>query len=66
MMNTKLRQPLILFIASFALIGLGMLLKVMHWFGTAAAGAVFGAGILVQLFSILWLIYVILRPGKIS
>jgi hypothetical protein len=63
-MNPKCRKPLILFIASFALIGFGMLLKVMHWFGTAVAGTLFGAGMLVQLFSIVWLIYVILRPGK--
>jgi hypothetical protein len=60
-MNPKYRQPLILFVASFVLVIGGMAFKVMHWPG---AGIVFGAGMLVQLFSILWLIYVIMKPGK--
>ena len=60
-MNPKLRQPLILFIASFIPVMAGLLFKIMHWSGAAT---LFGAGMLVQLFAILWLMFVILKPGK--
>jgi len=39
-----------------------MACKVTHWLPVNAAGTLFGAGMLVQLFSILWLIAVILKP----
>ncbi|RKR81909.1 hypothetical protein BDD43_2071 [Mucilaginibacter gracilis] len=63
-MNSTYRKPLIIFIASFALIGLGMASKIMHWLPIQVSGTIFGAGMLVQLFSILWLIAVILKPKK--
>lgn len=62
-MNPKYRKPLILFVASFIPVIAGMACKVMHWLPVSAAGTLFGAGMLVQLFSILWLIAVILKPG---
>lgn len=63
-MNVKYRKPLILFVASFLPIAVGMAFKVMHWLGTGVSGVIFGAGMLVQLFSILWLIVVIMKPEK--
>jgi hypothetical protein len=63
-MNPKSRKPIILFIASFLPVILGMACKVMHWLPVGIAGTIFGAGMLVQLFSILWLIAVILKPEK--
>jgi len=63
-MNPKYRKPLILFVASFGLIAIGMASKIMHWLPIQASGTIFGAGMLVQLFSIVWLIFVILKPVK--
>ncbi|OCX50844.1 hypothetical protein BEL04_19140 [Mucilaginibacter sp. PPCGB 2223] len=60
-MNPKYRKPVTLFLASFLLIGLGMLSHVQHWPGD---DIIFGAGMLVQMFSILWLIVVIIKPEK--
>lgn len=63
-MNPDYRKPLILFVASFVLIGLGMASKLFHWLPINVSGVIFGAGMLVQLFSILWLIFTIMRPQK--
>ncbi|EHQ27906.1 hypothetical protein [Mucilaginibacter paludis] len=63
-MNPQYRKPLILFVASFIPVVAGMACKVMHWLPVSAGGTLFGAGMLVQLFSILWLIAVILKPRK--
>jgi len=63
-MNLKYRKPLILFVASFLLIGVGMACKIWHLLPINLSGTIFGAGMLVQLFSILWLIFVILKPEK--
>jgi hypothetical protein len=63
-MNPNYRKPLILFVASFALIGAGMACKLWHLLPVNISGTIFGAGMLVQLFSILWLIFVILKPKK--
>jgi hypothetical protein len=60
-MNPKYRKPVIVFLASFLLIGLGMASRVMRW---PAADITFGAGMIVQMFSILWLIVVIIKPAK--
>jgi hypothetical protein len=63
-MNPQYRKPVILFLASFILIGGGMAYKVMHWPGAGYAGTLFGAGMLVQMFSVMWLIVVIMKPRK--
>jgi hypothetical protein len=63
-MNPKYRYPLTIFFASFILIIGGMAVKIMHWQGPAFSGTMFGAGMLVQAFSVLWLIAVILKSGK--
>jgi hypothetical protein len=60
-MNPKYRQPLSLFFASFVLIAVGMFGKTQSWL---LASTLFGSGMLVQMFSILWLIITIIRPGK--
>jgi hypothetical protein len=60
-MNPKYRKPVILFLASFLLIGLGIVSRVNH---LPAADITFGAGMIVQMFSILWLIVVIIKPVK--
>jgi hypothetical protein len=60
-MKIPYRPPIILFFASFLLIGAGMLFKIQHY---PYASIIFGAGMSVQMFSILWLIWVIVRPGK--
>lgn len=60
-MNAKYRKPVILFLASFILIISGMLMRVQHRPG---ADIIFGAGMLVQMFAILWLIFVIIKPEK--
>lgn len=57
-MNPKYRYPVVLFLASFLLLILGMLFKIQHWpYGYIISGA----GMLVQMFSILWLIVALLR-----
>lgn len=60
-MKNRMRNPVILFFASFLLIGIGMVFKLEHW---PHADITFGAGMIVQMFSILWLIVVIIRSGK--
>ena len=60
-MKSKYRKPVILFFASFILIGLGVVSKVSHW---PYSDITFGAGMIVQMLSILWLIVVIIRPEK--
>ena len=60
-MNPLYRKPLILFFASFLLILGGMAFKV---YKLQASGIVFGAGMLVQMFSVLWLIVLVVKPKK--
>jgi len=60
-MNSKYRKPIILFLASFLPIVLGMVSRALHW---PCSDIIFGAGMLVQMFSILWLIVVIIKPEK--
>ena len=63
-MQSKYRMPVSVFLASFILIIGGIVLKTMRWPQTSAA--VFGGGMLVQMGSIVWLIAVIIKPGKKS
>lgn len=60
-MNSRYRNPVIVFLASFLLIAVGIIFRIQHW---PAADITFGAGMLVQMFSILWLMVVIIKPGK--
>jgi len=57
-MFSNYRYPLVLFIVSFALIMAAMLLKIMHWPG---GSLLFGSMLMVQAFSIVWLIIVLLK-----
>ncbi|HWZ02983.1 MAG TPA: hypothetical protein VNX40_05180 [Mucilaginibacter sp.] len=57
-MFTNYRQPLVLFIASFAFMMGAMLLKIMNWPG---GSLLFGSMLMVQAFSIVWLMIVLLR-----
>ena len=60
-MNPKYRYPVVLFLASFLLIIVGLLFKIQHWPNSQVT---FGAGLIVQMFSILWLIVAILRKQR--
>jgi len=52
------RQPIILFVLSFAGMMLGLMLKVMNWPG---GQLVTGSMIMVQIIAIVWLIVIIAR-----
>lgn len=54
------RQPIILFILSFAGMMLGLIFKVLHWLG---GQLITGSMIMVQIIAIVWLI-VIVAKGK--
>jgi hypothetical protein len=55
------RIPVVLFIASFLFMFIGMGLKIMHWPG---GNLLFGSMIMVQAISIIWLIIIIVKPKK--
>ncbi|WP_426670162.1 hypothetical protein ACPPVU_02735 [Mucilaginibacter sp. McL0603] len=57
----KLRYPIALFLASFVMLMIGLLFKIMHWpGGQLLTGSMF----MVQAVSIVWIIIVLLKPGK--
>ncbi len=55
------RYPIILFILSFAGILLGLVLKILHWPG---GQLIIGSMIMVQAFSIIWLIVILVKGPK--
>ncbi len=55
------RYPIILFILSFAGILLGLVLKILHWPG---GQLIIGSMIMVQAFSIIWLIIILIKGQK--
>ncbi|BAU52471.1 hypothetical protein [Mucilaginibacter gotjawali] len=57
-MFSNYRYPLVLFIASFAFMMAAMLLKIMNWPGSSL---LFGSMLMVQAFSIIWLMVVLLK-----
>lgn len=57
-MFSNLRQPLVLFIASFVLLFISMQIKVMRW---PAGNLLFGSMLMVQGIAIVWLIIAIFR-----
>ncbi|MES2110258.1 MAG: hypothetical protein V4577_15985 [Bacteroidota bacterium] len=52
------RQPIILFILSFAGMMLGLMLKILHW---AGGQLITGSMIMVQVIAIVWLIIVVAK-----
>ncbi|WP_259068552.1 hypothetical protein HDF24_06610 [Mucilaginibacter sp. X4EP1] len=54
------RYPITLFLLSFLGMMLGMVLKIMHWPG---GQLVIGSMVMVQAFSIIWLIIIIVKGG---
>lgn len=57
----KFRYPLALFFASFVMIMVGLMLKILHWPG---GQLVTGSMFMVQGVSIVWIIILLLRPKK--
>ncbi|OIQ63636.1 hypothetical protein GALL_548220 [mine drainage metagenome] len=57
-MFANYRYPLVLFIASFAFMLASILLKIMNWPG---GSLLFGSMLMVQAFSIVWLMVVLLK-----
>jgi hypothetical protein len=57
-MFANYRYPLVLFIASFAFMLAALLLKIMNWPG---GSLLFGSMLMVQAFSIVWLMVVLLK-----
>lgn len=57
-MFANYRYPLVLFIASFAFMLACILLKIMNW---AGGSLLFGSMLMVQAFSIIWLMVVLLK-----
>jgi hypothetical protein len=55
-MESRYRIPVILFLTNYAIIIMGTFFKVQHW---PNGSFIVGAGIIVQLISLLWLIIVL-------
>jgi hypothetical protein len=55
------RYPIALFLASFVMLMIGLTLKIMHWPG---GQLITGSMFMVQAISIVWIIVLILKPGK--
>jgi hypothetical protein len=55
------RYPVALFLASFIMLMIGLLLKILHWPG---GQLITGSMLMVQAISIIWVMILILRPGK--
>ncbi len=62
-MDARFRNPIALFLASLVMLIIGLLLKAMHWPG---GQLITGSMLMVQAVSIIWLIVLIVRPGKKS
>ena len=60
-MFNNFRYPLVLFLLSFAGLVIGWAFKIMHWPG---GQLIVGSMIMVQVFSIIWLIIIIVRTPK--
>jgi len=60
-MFSDFRYPLILFLSSFILMPAGIILNVLHWPG---ARLLLGSMLMVQAFSIIWLIIIIIKTPK--
>jgi hypothetical protein len=57
----KLRYPIALFLASFVMLMIGLIFKIMHWPG---GQLITGSMFMVQAVSIVWIIIVLLKPTK--
>ena len=57
----RFRYPLSLFIASFVMLVIGLLLKIMHWPG---GQLITGSMLMVQVVSVVWLIVLLLTQKK--
>jgi hypothetical protein len=55
------RYPVTLFLASFVVLMIGLLFKIMHWPG---GQLITGSMLIVQVVSIIWLIVLVVRTGK--
>jgi len=57
----RFRYPLSLFIASFVMLVIGLLLKIMHWPG---GQLITGSMLMVQVVSVIWMIVLLLTQKK--
>ena len=55
------RYPVTLFLASFIVLMIGLLFKIMHWRG---GQLITGSMLIVQAVSIIWLIVLVVLTGK--
>lgn len=57
----KFRYPVVLFLASFFALAIGLMFRIMHWPG---GHLIVGAMFIAQAFAIVWLIILLLRKDK--